>query len=180
MELGRVGQDETGPGLVGRDTAGSGGLTCRILQRSDRQSISSHGWYMPSVTQFSRITSMLMHSNHVHIESRTKQWGRGDPGHGEQSAPWNVIPAPPTINTGINSIPGSSPLWVPSLDGSMFKFSKALEPAYSPHNRHGHTRQTHQRTQTPPSHHLPRTHTHLPAPAREFPSGSGGQRSPET
>lgn len=57
------------PGRVGR-------LTCRILQRSDRQSMSSQGWYMPSVTQFSRITSMLTHSNHVHTESRTKQLGR--------------------------------------------------------------------------------------------------------
>lgn len=41
-------------------------LTCRILQRSDRHSMSSHGWYMPRVTQFSRITSMLTHSNHVY------------------------------------------------------------------------------------------------------------------
>lgn len=57
------------PGRAGR-------LTCRILQRSDRQSMSSQGWYMPSVTQFSRITSMLTHSNHVHTESRTKQSGR--------------------------------------------------------------------------------------------------------
>lgn len=40
-------------------------LTCRILQRSDRHSMSSHGWYMPRVTQFSRMTSMLTHSNHV-------------------------------------------------------------------------------------------------------------------
>lgn len=41
-------------------------LTCRILQRSDKHSMSSHGWYMPRVTQFSRMTSMLTHSNHVH------------------------------------------------------------------------------------------------------------------
>lgn len=40
-------------------------LTCRILQRSDRHSMSSHGWYMPRVTQFRRMTSILTHSNHV-------------------------------------------------------------------------------------------------------------------
>ena len=59
-------------------TEGAGraaGLTCRILQRSDRQSMSSQGWYMPRVTQFSRITSMLIHSNHVRTKSRTQQLG---------------------------------------------------------------------------------------------------------
>lgn len=40
-------------------------LTCKILHLSDRQSISSHGWYIPRVTQFSKITIMLTHSNQV-------------------------------------------------------------------------------------------------------------------
>lgn len=40
-------------------------LTCKILHLSERQSISSHGWYIPRVTQFSKITIMLTHSNQV-------------------------------------------------------------------------------------------------------------------
>lgn len=54
-------------------------LTCRILQRSDRHSMSSHGWYMPRVTQFSRMTSMLTHSNQVHgvKDELVAAWPRG-------------------------------------------------------------------------------------------------------
>ena len=40
-------------------------LTCKILHLSERQSISSHGWYIPRVTQFNKITIMLTHSNQV-------------------------------------------------------------------------------------------------------------------
>ena len=40
-------------------------LTCSIWQRSEVQSMFSQGWYMPSVTQLSRITMMLILSNHV-------------------------------------------------------------------------------------------------------------------
>lgn len=40
-------------------------LTCKIWQRSEVQSMFSQGWYMPSVTQLSRITMMLILSNHV-------------------------------------------------------------------------------------------------------------------
>lgn len=154
-----AGQGGAGHGKNGRGMARMGGawqegrgmaagLTCRILQRSDRQSMSSHGWYMPSVTQFSRITSMLIHSNHVRTKSRTKQLGdRG---------------APPTTNTGPPHFPtGASP------DGSMPTFSKtleALEPAYPSHNRQGHMCQIHQGTQTPPSNRLP-GRPHRPAPA---------------
>lgn len=115
--------------------AGLGGLTCRILQRSDRQSMSSQGWYMPSVTQFNRITSMLTHSNHVHIESRTKLWGRGTVAIGGRVHPG--MEYPPIHHKHIQ------PLWVPSLNRSMSKFSKTLEPPYPhTHNRHGHTCKT--------------------------------------
>lgn len=44
--------------------------TCRILQRGESQAMSSQGWNMPSVTQLSRITSMLTLSNHLHTPSR--------------------------------------------------------------------------------------------------------------
>lgn len=40
-------------------------LTCRTWQRSEVQSMFSQGWYIPRVTQFSRITMILMRSNHV-------------------------------------------------------------------------------------------------------------------
>lgn len=40
-------------------------LTCKILHLSERQSISSQGWYIPRVTQFNKITIMLTHSNQV-------------------------------------------------------------------------------------------------------------------
>lgn len=40
-------------------------LTCRTWQRSEVQSMFSQGWYMPRVMQFSRITMILMRSNHV-------------------------------------------------------------------------------------------------------------------
>lgn len=43
----------------------SEGHTCRILHRSESQLMSSQGWNMPSVTQFSRITNMDARSNHV-------------------------------------------------------------------------------------------------------------------
>lgn len=40
-------------------------LTCKMLQRSESHLLSSQGWNIPRVTQFSRITSMLARSNHV-------------------------------------------------------------------------------------------------------------------
>ena len=119
--------EETQVGPAGSEWEGRGGaadLTCRILQRSDRQSMSSHGWYMPRVTQFSRITSMLIHSNHVRTKSRTQQLG----GHS------------PTTNTDIHPIAPQ----VPPLVGQCLYFQRPFkQPTPTPHNRHG---QTHQRT----------------------------------
>lgn len=40
-------------------------LTSKMLQRSERHSTSSQGRNMPSVTQFSMMTSMLTCSNHL-------------------------------------------------------------------------------------------------------------------
>lgn len=51
-----------------------GGLTFRILHLSESQLMSSQGWNMPSVTQFSRITSMEARSNHVQEE--VKEYSR--------------------------------------------------------------------------------------------------------
>lgn len=50
-------------------------LTCRIWQWSEAQSMFSQGWYMPRVTQFSRITMMLILSNHVlkGLRSRSRE-----------------------------------------------------------------------------------------------------------
>lgn len=39
--------------------------TSKMLQRSERHSTSSQGRNMPSVTQFSMMTSMLTCSNHL-------------------------------------------------------------------------------------------------------------------
>lgn len=104
---------------------GAGGLTCRILQRSDRQSMSSHGWYMPSVTQFSRMTSMLTHSNHVH---RVKDKSVGTMAMGP-SAPWNVMPTPhspppPPRHRHTPHSCSSPPLFLPCPSSQ-----KTLEPA---------------------------------------------------
>jgi len=41
-------------------------ITCRILHLLDMHWSSTHGWYMPKVTQFSSMTSMLALSNHVY------------------------------------------------------------------------------------------------------------------
>lgn len=140
------------------------GLTCRILQRSDRQSMSSHGWYIPSVTQFSRITSMLTHSNHVHSESRTKQCGRRPWARGAECTPECNNPHHKhrrTPHSWFFPSSGSFPEWV---------IARVLRqrPLYS---RHGHTCQTHLRTPSSLSHHRqsppppPTTHTHLLASA---------------
>jgi hypothetical protein len=46
-------------------------LTCSILHLLETQPLSSrHGRYIPRVTQFNRITSMLIRSNHVMSELR--------------------------------------------------------------------------------------------------------------
>ena len=42
--------------------------TCSIWHRSDEQSMFSQGWYIPRVTQFSRITIILTRSNHVETQ----------------------------------------------------------------------------------------------------------------
>lgn len=39
--------------------------TCSIWHRSEEQSMFSHGWYIPRVTQFNKITIILTRSNHV-------------------------------------------------------------------------------------------------------------------
>lgn len=41
-------------------------LTCSTLHLLVTQSSSTHGWYMPSVMQFSKMTRIDTRSNHVH------------------------------------------------------------------------------------------------------------------
>lgn len=52
-------------------------ITCSTLHLLDMHWSSTHGWYMPSVTQLSSMTSILALSNHVYKSVKEKSvWKR--------------------------------------------------------------------------------------------------------